>query len=148
MFPLNRPFFSQEQKALISTTIKSAELKTSGEIRVHIEPYSKHELAIDRAKEVFAEQKMFETKERNAVIIYLAYKDRKFAVYGDEGIHEKVGEEFWHQTIQLMHSFFTKGDFTHGLIAGINDIGRRLKEHFPYDNKGDINELSDEISEG
>jgi uncharacterized membrane protein len=148
MFPFNKPFFSTEQKALISNAIKSAEQHTSGEIKVHIEPSSKRELAIDRAKEVFASQKLFETKERNAVLIYLAYTDRKFAVYGDEGIHEKVGDDFWHKTIELMHDHFSNGDFTHGIIAGVKDIGFRLKAHFPYENKGSLNEISDEISEG
>jgi uncharacterized membrane protein len=47
-----------------------------------------------------------------------------------------------------MHSHFSKGDFVHGIIAGVNDIGLRLKEHFPYENKGSLNEISDEISEG
>lgn len=148
MFPFDKPFFSDEQKALISGAIKIAEIQTSGEIRVHIEPSAKHKLAIDRAQEVFAEQRMFETKDRNAVLIYLAYTDRKFAIYGDSGIHDKVGEHFWHQTIELVHGYFAKNEFTDGIIAGINDIGLRLKEHFPYESKGDTNELSNDISEG
>jgi uncharacterized membrane protein len=148
MLPFQKPFFSSVQKALIAAAIKNAEQNTSGEIKVHIEPTTKHELAIDRAKEIFASQKLFETIERNAVLIYVAYTDRKFAIYGDEGIHEKVGDDFWHKTIELMHSHFSKGDFVHGIIAGVNDIGLRLKEHFPYENKGSLNEISDEISEG
>jgi len=42
---------------------------------------------------------------------------------------------------------FKNGEFTDGLVEGIGMIGEKLQAYFPYQ-KGDVNELSDEVSLG
>lgn len=138
--------FSKEQKEQIVQSIKEAELNTSGEIMVHIEQRCKED-ALDRAAGVFDMLALHETKLRNGVLFYLAVKDRKFAILGDAGINEKVGEHFWVEIKDLMQDKFKSGDFTGGLSKGILMAGEKLKEHFPYQSD-DKNELSDEISFG
>lgn len=139
-------FLSTEQEQHIVDAIKQAEKETSGEIRVHIEKKCKAESVIDRAKEVFAELEMHETEQRNGVIVYVATKDHKVAVWGDEGIHQKVGQEFWDEELELILSYFRSGDYETGLMEGVLQIGQKLKENFPYEHKGDVNELPNEIS--
>ncbi|MEX0857832.1 MAG: TPM domain-containing protein [Balneolaceae bacterium] len=139
-------FLSTEQEQHIVDAIKQAEKETSGEIRVHIEKKCKAESAIDRAKEVFAELEMHETEQRNGVIVYVATKDHKVAVWGDEGIHEKVGQEFWDEELELILKYFREGDYETGLMEGVLQIGQKLKENFPYEQKGEVNELPNEIS--
>ena len=46
-----------------------------------------------------------------------------------------------------MLEHFKQGKFVDGLIAGAKEAGIQLKAHFPYQ-KGDINELPDDISFG
>src|SRR5699024_9151640 len=108
--------------------------------------YCKDELHT-RAQEVFYKLNMQQTKRRNGVLIYLAVNDRKFYILGDKGIHEKVPEDFWESTKDVMQSHFKKGQFKEGLIEGILLAGRQLKKHFPH-TEDDTNELSDEISRG
>lgn len=139
-------FFSKEQQEKIVSVIQEAELNTSGEIRVHLEPSCTTD-AVDRAKQVFEELKMHETELKNGVLFYLAYSDKKFAIIGDSGIHEKVSDAFWNEEKELMKTHFIQKQFTEGLFVAIAKAGQKLKEHFPY-HADDTNELSNEISFG
>jgi uncharacterized membrane protein len=139
--------FSKSDKETIVNAIKAAELSTSGEIQVHIESRCKGDV-LDRAAEVFETLKMHQTAERNGVLFYLAVEDHLFAIIGDVGINQKVPTNFWEQIKEEMLLYFKKGDFVTGLKTGIEMSGQQLKHHFPYDQEGDINELSDEISFG
>ncbi len=139
-------FFNEKQKKQIVEAIKEAEKETSGEIRLHIESKCKGD-PLERAMKVFAKLKMHKTALRNGVIIYLAIDDRKFAIYGDKGINEKVPENFWQDVKDVMAEYFKKNQHTEGLVKGIAMIGEKLKAYFPYQ-KDDVNELSDDISIG
>ena len=139
-------FFTSEQKQKIVSAIKSAELNTSGEIRVHIENRCKNEV-LDRAAIVFASLKMHKTKFRNGVLFYLSIKDHKFAILGDGGVNAVVPEDFWDNIKEMMQHQFRDGAFTEGLSSGIKMAGEQLKAHFPYQTD-DVNELDDQISFG
>ena len=137
-------FLTQKEEQEIVEAIRVAEKNTSGEIRVHIEKKTSID-AFDRAMEVFHSLKMNETQERNGVLIYLAVKDKTFVIYGDQGINDKVANDFWDTTRDAMVSHFKNGDFKQGLIDGIHKAGEELKRFFPYQ-EDDTNELSNEIS--
>lgn len=138
-------FLSQEQEEHIVEAIRQAEEATSGEIRLHIEKKCKAESPIERAKQVFSDLKMHETELRNGVIVYVAWKDQKVAIWGDEGIHDKVGQSFWENEVDLLISYFKKEEYETGLSEVILQIGQKLKENFPYQTD-DVNELSNTIS--
>ena len=139
-------FLTQAEEQEIVAAIGLAEKNTSGEIRVHIEKKTSID-AFDRAMEVFHLLKMDETEVRNGVLIYVAVKDKTFVIYGDKGINEKVADDFWNSTRDVMVSHFKNGNFKQGLIDGIIKAGEELKKFFPYQDD-DINELSNEISKG
>lgn len=139
-------YFTAENKLQIANAIRVAELNTSGEIRVHIEKYCKDD-ALDQAAYVFEKLEMHKTQLRNGVLFYLAIEDHKFAILGDAGINQKVPEDFWEKTKEVVLSKFKEGNITEGLTSGILKAGEKLKEHFPY-LEGDKNELSNEISFG
>ncbi len=139
-------FLTKPEEQEIVESIGKAEKNTSGEIRVHIEKETSV-AAINRAMEVFRNLNMEDTQERNGVIIYVAVKSKQFAIYGDKGINEKVGADFWNSTKEAMQNHFKSGNFKQGLIDGILKTGEQLKTHFPYQND-DTNELSNEISKG
>ncbi|NCP06818.1 MAG: TPM domain-containing protein, partial [Flavobacteriales bacterium] len=137
---------SKEEEQEIIDAIRTAELNTSGEIRVHIEKTSKTD-AFNRALEVFHYLKMDNTKEQNGVLIYVAVEDKTFVIYGDKGINDVVTEDFWDSTKDIMQSHFKTGNFKQGLVEGILKAGNQLEKHFPWEH-GDMNELSNEISKG
>ncbi|MDY0095580.1 MAG: TPM domain-containing protein [Candidatus Vecturithrix sp.] len=140
-------FLTEENKQKILTAIQHAEKNTSGEVRVHIERQVKKESTLDQAVEVFCELGMETTKLRNGVLVYVALEDRQFAIIGDQGIHEKVGDDFWDAEKDRMTAYFQQGDIVGGIVYFIEQIGEKLKTYFPYQ-QDDINELSDDISVG
>lgn len=137
-------FFSEEDKTAISRVIAEAEKKTSGEIRVHVVDVCKDD-PVKTAAAIFQKLKMQETKERNGVLFFLAVESRVFAIYGDQGIHEKVPAGFWNEISALMEKEFREGRFTQGLVSGIQLAGEQLARYFPCATD-DKNELSDEVS--
>jgi len=147
MFSLFRKkeFFSKQESQLIVDAIKNAERQTSGEVRLYVESRCKFVNPLDRAAEIFFGLKMEETAERNGVLVYVAIKDRQLAVFGDKGIHEKVGDDFWEKEVGQMISHFNSENYAKGLAKVITDIGEALRTHFPYQGDKDKNELPDDI---
>ena len=139
-------FLTAKEEEEIVLAIQQAERNTSGEIRVHIEKTT----AIshyDRALEVFQMLKMFNTQQRNGVLLYIAVDDHKFVIYGDEGINAVVPKDFWETTKEVIQNQFKQRNFKQGIIDGILKAGNELKAHFPWATD-DENELSNEISKG
>jgi len=141
-------FLNEDQEKTIIRAIREAETSSSGEIRVHLEAKCKKDNPIERAKEVFTELKMHETELRNGTIIYVATEDHKIAIWGDEGIHSKVGQNFWNDELELLTKYFMADDYETGLREAVLRVGEKLREFFPYQGEDDINELSDDISYG
>ena len=136
-----------EDENEIVEAIRTAEKSTSGEIRIHLEKTAGSQDIFERAMEVFHQLKMDNTKEENGVLIYVATEDRNFVIYGDKGINDKVEDDFWESTKDVILNHFKKGDFKQGLVDGILMAGEQLKRHFPWQ-EDDQNELSDQISRG
>jgi uncharacterized membrane protein len=88
---------------------------------------------------------MHKTKMRNGVLIYLAIKNRQFAILGDAGINRVVPDNFWDTTKSAMENLFKNSEFARGLIMGITMAGEQMKKHFPYQ-QDDMNELSNEMT--
>ena len=147
MFSLFRKkdFFSTEEKQEITDAIRQAERMTSGEVRVFVESKCSYMDAIDRAAELFFQLQMQKTDERNAVLVYVAMKDRQLAIFGDEGIHKKVGDEYWGHEVKKMITNFNRENYATGISEVVKDIGEALTKHFPYNNDTDKNELPDDI---
>lgn len=137
-------FFNTEGRKVIEQAIHEAEKNTSGEIRVHVETHFKGDV-LDRAATVFAKIGMQKTALRNGVLIFFGITNRQFAIIGDVGINKVVPDNFWDQTKALMERHFQNSDFAGGIAAGIRMAGEQLNAHFPC-KKGDINELSNDIS--
>ncbi|HEY6063909.1 MAG TPA: TPM domain-containing protein [Chitinophagaceae bacterium] len=148
MLPLLRKkikFFTEEESRLIVKAIRHAEHQTSGEVRVFVESRCSWVDAIDRATEVFFSLKMDKTEQRNAVVVYVAVKDRQLAVFGDEGIHHKVGDAYWNKVVGEMLTSFNTNNYAEGISNCVIQIGEALKTHFPFNGDTDKNELPDEI---
>jgi len=145
IFSRKKEFFTAEEKHRIVDAVQQAEQRTSGEIRVFVESRCKYMDAIDQATEIFFGLEMQKTEQRNGVLIYVALKDRQLAIFGDEGIHQKVGDEYWKDKVKKMISNFNRNDYAEGIRQCVLEVGEALHAHFPYDRQIDKNELPDEI---
>jgi uncharacterized membrane protein len=140
-----KEFFSDEEKQQLIQAIKLAEQKTSGEVRVFIESKCRFVDALDRAREIFFKLEMDHTEQRNATLVYVAVNDHQAAVFGDEGIHQKVGAQYWQDIVTKMLLQFRQQNLSDGICQAITDLGQALQFYFPYNRDTDKNELPDEI---
>lgn len=147
LFPWQKQkeFFTPEEKECVIETIRTAEQRTSGEIRVFVESKCRFVDAVDRAKELFFMLEMEHTQERNGTLVYVAVKDKQAAIFGDEGIHQKVGQKYWEEEVNKMLLHFKKEHLGDGICEVVSDIGAALHTYFPYDRETDKNELPDDI---
>ena len=111
---------------------------------MHLE-YNAREPVYGHAQKVFQRIGMTKTAQRNGVLIFLATRNKKFAVLGDVGINEKVPEGFWNDVVGIMQEHFKQNKFAEGISDAVLRIGEKLKAYFPYQ-ANDKNELSDSIS--
>ncbi|MGH9363839.1 MAG: TPM domain-containing protein [Thermoanaerobaculia bacterium] len=140
-----KKFLSKLDHDRIVAAIAEAEGRSSGEIRVHVTRRKPKNLQA-RARRRFEKLGMTKTTHRNGVLIYIAPNLRRFQILGDAGIHEKCGDGFWKETASTMEHHFQGGQYTEGVLAGIERVGQLLAHHFPRD-PGDRNERPDEVSE-
>jgi uncharacterized membrane protein len=138
-----KKFLSETESAKINSAIKEAESKTSGEIKVVIARHCWGKMDVKAAK-IFKGLSLDKTNERNCVLILFIVTNREFLIHGDQGIHERVGQEFWNDIRDKMVFSFRQDEFGEGIRQGVFLIGEKLSRYFPYQ-RDDIDEISDEI---
>ncbi|HNX97352.1 MAG TPA: TPM domain-containing protein [Candidatus Aminicenantes bacterium] len=138
-----RKLVSLIDRGRLKRAIIAAEGQTSGELRVSVAPFfwGNVEKAAGKA---FRRLGMDRTRDRNAILFLVVPSRRRFAVVGDEGIHLRVGADFWVKVAEAVAVKFRAGDYTGGLEDGIATVGKELARHFPL-RADDENELSDEV---
>ncbi len=126
-----KEFLSKLEHDQIVRAIRDAESRTSGEIRVFIQRGKLNGDSLPAAHRRFHRLGMHKTPERNGVLIFVAPRAHKFAVVGDEGIHQKCGEELWQRLVNQMREHFRSEKFSEAIVDAIQEIGDALAAHFP-----------------
>jgi uncharacterized membrane protein len=99
--------------------------------------------ARDRAIDVFAIERVWDTTHNNGVLLYLMVAERDAEIVADRGLNDKMTPEQWHQICLALERDVETLGFTHAVCVAISSIGKRLREHFS--SEGAPNELSDDV---
>ena len=142
-----KEFLTKLEHDAIVQAIRDAESKTSGQIRVFIQRGKLNVDPLVAAQKRFQRLRMHKTPERNAVLIFVAPRAHKFAVLGDEAIHQKCGEDLWQRLVDKMREHFRSEKFTDAIVDAIHEIGDALAAHFPRRSTS-AGGLANEIVEG
>jgi len=137
-------FLTEAERTQVAQAISEAELRSSGEIRVHLEDHIEDNV-LDHAAFVFEELGMHRTVDRSGVLIYICVADRKVAVIGDKGINERVPPNFWKDVLAVLQLHFAAGRRVEGLCEAVRMVGEKLVHFFPR-SSNDRDELSNEVS--
>jgi len=140
-----KEFLGKLEHDRIARAIATAEATTSGEIRVFIQRGNVAD-AVSDARAQFERLGMTQTRERNAVLVFVAPRAQKFAVIGDRGVYEKCGEPFWEALTQAMRPHFEAQHFTDAIVHAVREAGSLLTQHFPR-RPDDRNELPNAVEE-
>ena len=97
-----------------------------------------------RAKQAFYEYRISHTKGGTGVLIFISLFERMVVILGDRAISSKFKEEDFEEVKSTILSEFRKGNYTEGLVKGIERLGEKLAEHFPIQ-EGDENELPNQL---
>jgi uncharacterized membrane protein len=137
-------FISQLDENRIVETIRQAEARTTGEIRVFVSRRNVTD-AVKAAERHFTRLGMERTRQRNGVLIFIAPRARKFAIIGDDAIHAAGGDHLWWRAVSHMEPALRSGHCTDAILSAIAEIGEALAEHFPGQGPNG-NELSDKVA--
>ncbi|WP_027158462.1 TPM domain-containing protein [Methylobacter luteus] len=145
-----RRAFPAHAMQTIEAAIRQAEAGHQGEIRFAVEtsldwgPLLKSQTARERAIDVFALLRVWDTAQNNGVLIYLLFADRDFEIVADRGIDGHVGKQGWEAICQDMESAFRHKQFEAGVIGGIKAVSEHLARHYPGGQGAQANELPDQ----
>jgi uncharacterized membrane protein len=81
------------------------------------------------------------------VLIYLAIEDRKLAIIGDDGIHTRVGDDYWNGVRDRMVERLRAGALRAAVVGAVAEVGAALARFFPR-RPDDVDELPDDVSLG
>jgi uncharacterized membrane protein len=145
---VTRRAFDQAALDRIEQSVRAAESRHSGEIRFAIEG-ALHPDAIrkgfaprERALELFAQLRVWDTAHNNGVLIYVLLADRAVEIVADRGVaHGRVPQAEWDVVCRTMESAFREGRFADGAVAGIEAVADILARHPPAPRSG--NQLAD-----
>jgi uncharacterized membrane protein YgcG len=87
--------------------------------------------ARERALDVFAQMRVWDTEHNNGVLIYLLLADRNVEIVADRGIHARANAAQWEEICRTMEAAFRAGRFEQGVLDGIRAVGELLARHFP-----------------
>ena len=135
-------------KSPIVAAIAAAERGTTGEIRVHLSKRRWDPDPFARAQKIFAQLGMYRTNQRNAVLLYVNLRKRKFAIIGDEGIHQAVGGRYWQELSNALRDDLHSTHLENALALAVRTIGLTLARFFPAAlEASNPDELTNEITE-
>ncbi len=140
--------FPAASLAAIEAAIQRAEQGHNGQICFAVEGSLDTPLIVrgvsarERAIDVFAMQRVWDTHLNNGLLIYLLLADRDVEIVADRGIAAKVTQVQWEAMCRDMEKSFRANKFEQGVITGIAEIAQLLRAHFPAAGKPH-NEISD-----
>lgn len=129
----------------IERALARAEATTSAEIRVAVSDWYFWGSTRRAAERAFRRLRMAATRNRNAVLLFLALRRRRFELLGDVAVDQRMGVEGWNRVAAALSDGLSSDDLTAGLERGIGVLAVELARCFPAAAENP-NELPDTVS--
>ena len=139
--------FPKPALTAIEHAIAVSEKQHTGELRFVVEgglplEYLWHHKPRQRAEDLFAELRVWDTGHNCGILIYVQWVDHAVEILADRGIAARVPQAEWDAICRSMEAAFKRGDYKAGALVAIERASRLLATHFPSSGGGP-NELSD-----
>jgi uncharacterized membrane protein len=139
------PHFSLSDEQRIVRAIANAERGNRGEVRVHVEPLCRARDPVRGARALYRALKMSQTRDDTAVLLYVADRSRKCAVWSGAGIHPHGGDGFWKGVTDAVANGYRQGKGADGICEALGKIGELLRKHVPGEDVAG-NELANTVT--
>ncbi len=132
-----RRHFSARDLEAIEASIKESESTHGAEIRFCVEAaLDSHELRAglsprQRAEQVFAHLRVWDTAGNNGVLFYLLLADRDFEIVADRAVARVIPDAEWQAICREVEDAFRSRKFMDGVTLGLRRISDKLRPHFP-----------------
>lgn len=149
-----QPGFSPALQENLAQQVKDSEQAHSGEIRIYIEtalplryawraqPIAR--ICRDRAVDLFASLRVWDTQNNNGVLIYLLLAERRIELVADRGLLQLVDPLTWQHLLADMRDAFRRADYDTGMSQCVDKISELLVRHYPLaPGQANPNELPD-----
>jgi len=123
-------FLSAEDKKRIAGVIAEQERKTTGAITVHLVGKAGPDI-MAAARKLFVELGLDKTEQRNGVLLLISHLDHRFAIWGDEGIHDQAGQHLWDRAAKILLARFKDRKYAEGVESCVREIGAELARRCP-----------------
>ncbi|SRR5581483_3787289 len=140
--------FPKEALERIAHKIADVEEATGSEIRVSIRDFrdaSEAGLSMkELAQQEFGTLRLHHNDARYGILLLVLYHERKFYVYGDEGVHRHVHPETWNDVAKTLTKYFSEGAYEAGVMEAVERIAHHLKNKLPK--PSEKHEMSAEVT--
>jgi len=150
--PIARRHFPAGTLQAIHDAIAESERGHQGEIafaveaRLPVAEVLRHRTARERAHQVFANLRVWDTRHNTGVLIYVLLADRAIEIVADRGVAARVNQAEWDTVCRMIEGHFGAGEYRIGAITGIRAVGAILGRQFPSGDEADPNEMPDQPS--
>jgi uncharacterized membrane protein len=142
--------FPADSLQRIADAVAEGERRHRGEVCFAVEPALPARRVLmgmtarQRALDVFARLRVWDTESNNGVLVYLLLADHRIEIVADRGLDGRVGEAQWRDTCRLMEDRLRAGEPEAAAVTGVRAVSDLLVHHFPRV-PGDVdeNELPD-----
>lgn len=144
-----RRCFPAAQLAEMTAAIAAGEGTHLGEVRFAIESRLSTLAMLEgldastRARQVFAQLRVWDTEHNSGVLFYVLLAERRIEIIADRGIARRVEQAQWDAICVRMRDAYARGQWREGSLNGIAAAHALLVEHFPSHGKRNLDELPD-----
>ena len=148
--PSSRRWFPADRLQRIAAAITESEQRHSGQICFAVESslgfrsVMAGQSARERALELFAQLRVWDTRGNNGVLLYLLLAEHRIELVADRGFEGRVDSAQWRAACQLIEQHLHAGEPETAIVRGIAAIASLMAGEFPaIADQGNNNELPD-----
>jgi uncharacterized membrane protein len=123
----------------IEATIAEGEKHHRAEVRLVVEPALDAQAVLagmsprERARELFAHYRVWDTEENCGVLVYVNLADHQVEIVADRGVGRVVAAQKWHTICRTMTQGFARGAYHDSMLAALGELNTLLQQHYPDD---------------
>jgi uncharacterized membrane protein len=120
-----------EKAVAESEATHRAEIRFAVEAALDLGALRRCRNARKRAAEIFADLEVWDTREKNGVLIYVLLAEHAVEIVADRGFDGLVSPAEWRHACESMEAAFARGEWKPGALSGIAEVTQLAARAFP-----------------